>query len=148
DGSFVQANLDENPDLFWALRGGGGNFGVVTSFVFRAHPVRTVYAGITLWPTEQVSEVLHAFRDFMLGAPLEVSGFFAFMTVPPAPMFPAELHHRKMCAIVWCCTATPENAEKLIAPMRAVGRPTFDQVGPMPFPALQSLFDPLYPKGL
>src|SRR5262249_6777057 len=111
-------------------------------------PVRTVYAGVTLWPTEQVSEVLHTFRDFMLRAPLEVSGFFAFMTVPPAPMFPAELHHRKMCAIVWCCTATPENAEKLIAPMRAVGRPTFDQVGPMPFPTLQSLFDPLYPKGL
>jgi FAD/FMN-containing dehydrogenase len=148
DGRFVQANAEENADLFWAIRGGGGNFGVVTSFVFQAHPVRNVFAGPTLWPTEQASEVMHAFREFMRQAPPEVSGFFAFLTIPPAPMFPVELHNRKVCGIVWCCTATPKNAERLTAPMRAVGKPLLDQVGPMPFPVLQSLFDPLYPSGL
>jgi FAD/FMN-containing dehydrogenase len=148
DGSFVQANAEENADLFWAIRGGGGNFGVVTSFVFQAHPVRNVFAGPTLWPTEQASEVMHAFRDFLRQAPPEVSGFFAFLTVPPAPMFPVELHNRKVCGVVWCCTAPPKTAERLIAPMRAVGKPVLDQVGPMPFPVLQSLFDPLYPSGL
>jgi hypothetical protein len=148
DGSFVQVNDEDHADLFWAVRGGGGNFGVVTSFVFQAHPVRNVFAGPTLWPAERTSEVMHAFREFMLRAPLEISGFLMFMTVPPAPMFPRELHGQRMCGIMWCCTATPENAEALTAPMRAFGDPAFDQVGPMPFPVVQSIFDPLYPPGL
>jgi len=148
DGAFVQASRDQNTDLFWAIRGGGGNFGVVTSFLFQAHPVRTVFAGPTFWPTEQTSEVMHAFREFLGQAPPEVSGFPAFMTVPPAPMFPVELHHRKVCAVVWCCTAAPEDADRLTAPMRAVGKPLLDMVGPMPFPVVQRLFDPIYPPGL
>ena len=148
DGRFVTANEKENADLFWAVRGGGGNFGVVTSFLFRLHPVTTVSAGPTFWPIEQTPEVMKAYQEFILQAPEDVSGFLAFLTVPPVPLFPAELHGKKMCAIIWCSTAAPERAEQLTRPMRAVGTPALDHVGPMPFPALQGLFDPLLPPGL
>jgi FAD/FMN-containing dehydrogenase len=148
DGRLVTANENENADLFWAVRGGGGNFGVVTSFLFRLHPVDMVTAGPTFWPIEQTPEVMKAYQDFILHAPEDVSGFLAFLTVPPVPLFPAELHGKKMCAIIWCSTAAPERAEKLTRAMRAVGKPALDHVGPMPFPVLQSLFDPLMPPGL
>jgi len=148
DGRFVTANEKENADLFWAVRGGGGNFGVVTSFLFRLHPVTTVSAGPTFWPIEQTPEVMKAYQEFILRAPEDVSGFLAFLTVPPVPLFPAELHGKKMCAIIWCSTAAPERAEQLTRPMRTVGTPALDHVGPMPFPALQGLFDPLLPPGL
>jgi FAD/FMN-containing dehydrogenase len=148
DGSFVTANAKTNPDLFWAVRGGGGNFGVVTSFLFRLHPVKIVQAGPTFWPIEQTPEVMKAYREFILKAPDDISGFIAFLTVPPVPLFPAHLHGQKMCGILWCSTATAEQFEKVSRPMRSVGKPALDHVGPMPFPALQSLFDPLYPAGL
>jgi len=148
DGRLVTANEKDNADLFWAVRGGGGNFGVVTSFLFRLHPVATVSAGPTFWPLEQAPEVMKAYQDFILKAPEDISGFLAFLTVPPVPLFPPELHNRKVCAIIWCSTAAPERAEKLTKPMRSVGKPLLDHVGPMPFPVLQSLFDPLLPPGL
>jgi len=148
DGRFVTANEQENPDLFWAVRGGGGNFGVVTSFLFCLHPVKMVTAGPTFWPIEQAPEVMKAFQEFITQAPEEVSGFLAFLTVPPAPLFPPHLHRRKMCGIMWVSTAVPDQADKLTKPMRSVGTPALDHVGPMPFPAVQSLFDPLYPPGL
>jgi len=148
DGRFVTANEKEHADLFWAIRGGGGNFGVVTSFLFRLHPVSTVSAGPTFWPIEQTPEVMAAYQDFILGAPEDVSGFLAFLTVPPVPLFPPELHGKQVCAIVWCSTAAPDKADKLTKQMRAVGKPVLDHVGPMPFPVLQSLFDPLLPPGL
>jgi FAD/FMN-containing dehydrogenase len=148
DGRFVTANQDENADLFWAVRGGGGNFGVVTSFLFRLHPVATVNAGPTFWPIEQAPEVMKAYQKFILQAPEDVSGFFAFLNVPPVPLFPPELHGKQVCAVIWCSTASPEKTEKVTRPMRSVGRPVLDHVGPMPFPVLQSLFDPLLPPGL
>jgi len=148
DGSFVTASEEENADLFWAIRGGGGNFGVVTSFLFRLHPVKMVNAGPTLWPIEQTPEVMKAYREFIIQAPENVAGFFAFLTVPPVPLFPADLHGKKMCAIIWCSTASPEETDKVTKPMRTVGKPALDHVGTMPFPALQTLFDPLYPPGL
>ncbi len=148
DGRFVTADAKEHPDLYWAVRGGGGNFGVVTSFLFKTHPVSTVIAGPTFWPVDQTPEVLKAYREFILQAPEDVSGFFAFLTVPPVPLFPAHLHNQKMCAIIWCSTASAEKAEKATKGMRSVGKPALDHVGPMPFPAMQSLFDPLYPPGL
>jgi FAD/FMN-containing dehydrogenase len=148
DGRFVTANEKEHADLFWAVRGGGGNFGVVTSFKFRLHPVKTVNAGPTFWPIEQTPEVMKAYQEFILAAPGDVSGFFAFLTVPPVPLFPSEIHGKKMCAVIWCSTAPAEKAQKATRAMRAVGKPAFDHVGPMPFPALQSLFDPLLPPGL
>ena len=148
DGRFVRASADENPDLFWAIRGGGGNFGVVTSFLFRLHPVKMVNAGVTFWPLEQAPQVMGAYREFITQAPEDVSGFMAFLTVPPAPMFPSDLHGRKVCGIVWCSLASEEKTDKVTKPMRTVGKPLLDHVGPMPFPVLQSLFDPLMVTGL
>jgi FAD/FMN-containing dehydrogenase len=147
DGRLVTANATENADLFWALRGGGGNFGVVTSFEFRLHPVSTVVAGPTLWPMERAAEILRWYRTFIAEAPDELNGFFAFLTVPPAPPFPAELHMKKMCGVVWCWSGDPAGAEAALAPVRAL-EPALYGVGPAPFPALQSAFDGLYTPGL
>jgi hypothetical protein len=148
DGRFLTANASENADLFWAVRGGGGNFGVVTSFEFRLHPVDTVQFGPTFWPLEDATAVLTAYRDFIKEAPGNVNGFFAFLIVPPAPMFPEHLHLKKVCAIVWCCTGSAEETEEALKPMRSIGKPLFDHVGPAPFPAVQSTFDPLFVPGL
>lgn len=146
DGHLVTANEKQNDDLFWALRGGGGNFGVVTSFTFRLHPVDNVIAGPMLWPLEQAREVLAFYRDFIGDAPDELNGFFAFLTVPPGPPFPEHLYLKKMCGIVWCYSGEPDKLDKLLKPARASG-PVLDGVQPMPFPAIQSAFDALYPKG-
>lgn len=148
DGSFVTASADQNPDLFWAVRGGGGNFGVVTSFLFRVHPVSTVYAGPTFWPLDQAADVLRFYGQFIADAPEDVNGFFAFLIVPPVPPFPEHLHLQKMCGIVWCCTGSPEKMDEATKPMRTFGKPALDYVVSMPHPVLQSFFDPLYPPGL
>jgi FAD/FMN-containing dehydrogenase len=149
DGSQVHASADEHPELFWALRGGGGNFGVVTRFTFRTHPVgAAVMAGPTFWPIEQTPEVMRFFREFLPSAPRALSGFFALMTVPPVDLFPEELHLRKVCAIMWCIVGSEEEAARLLAPVHEVGTPLLHGVGPVPFPALQSLFDGLYAPGL
>jgi FAD/FMN-containing dehydrogenase len=148
DGSFVTANSKENSDLFWAVRGGGGNFGVVTSFEFRLQPVSMVQFGPTFWSLDDAANVLAAYRDFIKKAPEEVSGFFAFLVVPPAPMFPEHLHLKKVCGVVWCCTGSAEQTEEALKPMRSLGKPLFDHVGPAPFPAVQSLFDALFVPGL
>jgi FAD/FMN-containing dehydrogenase len=148
DGSIVTADRDSNADLFWALRGGGGNFGVVTSFKLRAHPVRTLYAGPTFWPLEQTAEVMKAYRDFILRAPDYINGFFAFLTIPPVPMFPEHLHLKKVCGVMWACTGPAAQAESATKPMRSVGSPILDHQAEMPLPAVNSLFDGLYPAGL
>jgi hypothetical protein len=149
DGSQVHASADEHPDLFWALRGGGGNFGVVTSFRFATHPIgATVMAGPTFWPIEQLPEVMRFFREFLPAAPRQVNGFFAAMTVPPVDMFPAELHLRQVAAVMWCVIGSEEDAARLLAPVHAVGTPLLHGVGAAPFPVVQSLFDGLYTKGL
>jgi FAD/FMN-containing dehydrogenase len=148
DGSFVTASADENADLFWAVRGGGGNFGVVTSFLFRLHPVDTVYAGPMLWEPERAAEVLRWYREFLPSAPDDLSGWFAFLGVPPGPPFPEELQGRTMCGIVWTYTGPLDQAEETFAPIRArFGPPALDWVGPIPQPALQGMFDPIYPPG-
>lgn len=148
DGRVVTASEEEHPDLFWALRGGGGNFGVVTSFRFKAHPVATVQAGITLWDSESAAQVLRWYRDFMVQAPHDVYGFFAFLTVPPGEPFPQPLHGRRMCGIVWCHTGSAEAVERTFAEVLAVQRPAFHHVGPTPYTALQTQFDALMPAGL
>ena len=148
DGSMVTASEDEHPDLFWAIRGGGGNFGVVTSFLFRLHPVDTVVAGPTLWPIEQAEEVMRWYRHFITEAPRDLNGFFAFLQVPPAPPFPEELHLQTMCGIVWCYTGPKERADAAFAPALEVGTPALHGVQEMPFPALQTAFDALYPPGM
>src|SRR5262249_39820880 len=148
DGSVVTANERDNADLFWALRGGGGNFGVVTSFEFRAHPVRTLYVGPTFWPLEQSVEVMQAYREFILGAPEYVNGFFAFLTVPPSPMFPEHLHLKKVCGVMWVSTGAAAAVDAATTPMRPIGKPLLDHQAEMPLPAANSLFDALYPPGL
>jgi len=148
DGTFLTASAEENPDLFWAIRGGGGNFGIVTSFQFRVHPVDTVHAGPTLWELDRAPEVLEFYRDFINSAPEEISGFFAFLVVPPGPPFPETLHNRMMCGIVWCYAGPPDRFEQTFKPVRRLPAPAFELVGPMPYPALQSMFDALYPPGL
>ncbi|HTP88528.1 MAG TPA: FAD-binding oxidoreductase [Bryobacteraceae bacterium] len=148
DGSFVKASETENSDLFWALRGGGGNFGVVTSFTFRTHPVGTVTAGPMFWAVEHSAEVMRKYEEFITSAAEEISGFFAFMVVPPVPLFPPELHMRTVCGVMWCCTAGPERTSELLRPTEGWPKPLLSHVGPVPFPALQTLFDGLYPPGL
>jgi FAD/FMN-containing dehydrogenase len=147
DGSFVTANETENSDLFWAIRGGGGNFGVVTSLTFRLHPVDTVIWGPMLWPLDQAADVMRAYDGWIGEAPDHLNAVFAFLTVPPGPPFPEELHLQKMCGIVWFCTGPQEVADELLAPARAFGPPALDLVGPVPYPAAQSAFDALYPPG-
>jgi hypothetical protein len=148
DGSFVVASESENSDLFWALRGGGGNFGVVTSFEFRMQPVSTVQFGPTFWPLEEAAMVLKSWSNFMRTAPEKINGFFAFLVVPPAPMFPESLHLKTVCGIVWCCTATPEETDAATKSIRTLGHPLLDGVGTAPFPVVQSIFDGLFVPGL
>ena len=148
DGTMVTASERDHPDLFWALRGGGGNFGVVTSFLLRLHPVSTVNAGPMLWDLDQAGDVLRWYREFLPAAPERLSGFFAFLTVPPAPPFPEHLHLRKMCGVVWCHNGDAAECARLLAPVRASIPPVLDGVHEVPYPALQSVFDPLYPPGL
>jgi hypothetical protein len=146
DGRLVRANEDENADLFWALRGGGGNFGVVVSFSFRLHPVSDVLAGPTVWPLERTPEVFRAYDEFIKTAPDHVGAFFLFLEVPPAPPFPDELHGQKMCGIVWC-VSDPEATDACDAMLAAAPDPALHAVGRMPFPMLNSFFDGLYPPG-
>jgi hypothetical protein len=147
DGRLVTASAKKNPDLFWALRGGGGNFGVVTSFLFRMHPVHTDYAGPTLYELSEAADVMKWYRTFIGKAPKELTGFFMFMTVPPGPPFPEHLHMKKMCGIAWCYSGPLKNAEKMFKPIRAFKKPALDLVGPIPHPVWNSLFDALYPPG-
>jgi FAD/FMN-containing dehydrogenase len=147
-GERVRASADENPDLYWALRGGGGNFGVVTSFAFRLHDVGTIVGGPTFWAVEDSAEVLSAYREFLPNAPRELNGFFAYTSVPPAPPFPEELHLRKVAGVVWCYVGGEEDGAKAMAPLLdSVPEPLMHGPHSMPHPALQSAFDGLYPPG-
>jgi len=148
DGSQVTASQEENPDLFWAIRGGGGNFGVVTSFQFRCHPVSTVVAGPTFWEMEKAGDVMRWYRDFIRTAPEELAGFFAFLVVPPGPPFPEALHLKQVCGVVWCYSGPVAQADAVFKPVAEFMQPLLHGVGAMPLPAFQSAFDPLYPKGL
>jgi FAD/FMN-containing dehydrogenase len=149
DGSFVKAGEKENEDLFWALRGGGGNFGIVTSFLFRAHPVDTVFGGLIFWDVKEAPKVMRWYREFLPQAPEELSSVFGLKRVPSAPLFPKEIRGRKACALISCYNGSPERGKKETAPIRKdLPAPIFDAMGPLPFTALQSLFDPLLPPGL
>jgi FAD/FMN-containing dehydrogenase len=145
DGSIVQTDVDREPDLFWALRGGGGNFGVVTSFSFRCHPISTVLAGPVLYDLGDTADVLSWYRDFLPAQPDELGGFFAFLSIPPGSPFPEELHLRKVCGIVW--TQAGEDESEPMREARAFGKPLLDGVAPMPLPMWNSAFDAVYPPG-
>jgi len=148
NGTLVKASANMNADLYWALRGGGGNFGVVVSFIFKLCPAHTIYGGPMLWDISDTKEMMTWFHNFISNAPNNINGFFATLTVPPVAPFPAHLHLKKMCGVVWCYTGDLDKAEEVFKPIRAVKTPALDFVGPMPVPALQTLFDALYPPGL
>jgi FAD/FMN-containing dehydrogenase len=151
DGTFVTASSQSHPDLFWALRGGGGNFGVVTSFRFACHDVGEngmIIGGPVLYDLADTAAVMRWYRDLLPSLPEELSGWIGLLTIPPAPPFPEELWGRKSCGIVWCYTGPHDKAPDVLAPIRDFGSPLLVGVQEMPFPVLQSAFDALYPAGL
>ncbi len=150
DGSFVTTNEDLHPDLYWALRGGGGNFGVVTSFLFRAHPVKMVFAGPIFWDAARdAKKVMVAYRDFIGSAPEELGLFVGLKTVPPVDPFPKEHWGKRACALIGAFDGSATDAQRVLAPLLgSLPDPLFNWMGEMPFPAMQGLFDPFFPKGL
>jgi FAD/FMN-containing dehydrogenase len=147
-GERVKASADDHPDLYWAIRGGGGNFGVVTSFLFRLHEVGTIVGGPTFWAADQSKEVLKAYREFLPGAPRELNGFFAYAVVPPGPPFPEAIHLRPVCGVVWCYVGPEDAAAKAMAPLLdSLPEPLLHGTHPMPHAMLQGAFDALYPAG-
>jgi FAD/FMN-containing dehydrogenase len=149
DGSFVIASKRDHPELFWALRGGGGNFGVVTSFLFQAHSVKMVYAGPIFWDAEHAKEIMRAYRDFLPKAPEELGIFVGLKTVPSMEPFPREAWGKRACALISCFNGSEDDGKKALTPLLGkLPSPFFNWMGVMPFPAMQGMFDPFFPKGL
>jgi FAD/FMN-containing dehydrogenase len=151
DDSFVTASESSHPDLFWALRGGGGNFGVVTSFTFQSHPIGEngiVYAGPVLYDIDDTAEVMRWYREFEPAQAEDLSGWIGLITIPPAPPFPESLWGRKSCAIVWCYSGPHDRADETLEPVRSFGSPLVVGIQAMPYNMLTTAFDALYPAGL
>jgi FAD/FMN-containing dehydrogenase len=148
DGEFVRADADENADLFWGLRGGGGNFGVVTDFRFRLQPLGPqVMAGATFWPIDQAAAVLRGYRDWLVGCPDELMTLVVQRLAPPLPAVPAELVGLPVVAVVACYAGDVEAGERVLRPMRGFGSPVLDVFAPKPFLAHQKMFDPSFRHG-
>ena len=147
DGRLVRASADEHPDLFWALRGGGGDFAVVTSFEFRAHRVGPVLAGLLVYPWGRAREAFRASRELMAEAPDALTLFDVLLTAPPQPPFPAELQGQRVAVIGVGWSGDVAEGERLLAPLRAASPPALDLVGEMPYVALQTMLDPTAPHG-
>ena len=148
DGRFLVASEKENEDLFWALRGGGGNFGVVSSFEYRLHPVKDIYAGIFFFPLERTRDVLEFYRDYIAGAPEQMGVFPAFQIAPPLPFIPEAEVGKTFCIMVSCWAGPLDEGEKALEPIRTAAPTVAEMVTPMPYPALNAAFDPLLPPGL
>jgi UDP-N-acetylenolpyruvoylglucosamine reductase len=147
DGRVLTANERENEDLFWAIRGGGGNFGVVTSLEFRLHPVDEIYGGPMFFELDDAGDVLRFYREFIETAPEQFGGFPAFQIAPPLPFIPEDRHGDTFLAFVSCWSGPVDEAETALKPLRDVAPIVAEHVGPMPYPALNSAFDALYPAG-
>ena len=149
DGSFVTASKDSHPDLFWAVRGGGGNFGVVTSFLFQAHPAKTVFAGPIFWDAKDARKVMATYRDFLGKAPEELGLFVGLKTVPPTDPFPREHWNKRACALIGAFNGPVAEGHDVMAPLlEKLPAPLFNWMGEMPWTAINSLFDRFFPKGL
>ncbi len=149
DGRLVRTSETENPDLLWGLRGGGGNFGIVTQFELALHPVGPlVYAGPIFYPADASADLLRLFRDWSETAPDEICGFVDLTTAPPLPVIPEQWHGRKVAAFIALSAGPVEEGEALVRDFRAVAEPVADLLGPMPYTVMQSLVDPLWPKGI
>jgi FAD/FMN-containing dehydrogenase len=148
DGQIRTASASENEDLFWAVRGAGSNFGVVTSFEFRAHPVGPmVMVGAIFYPADDVPQLMGAWRDYVTTAPDELSSIMLLWSVPPAEPFPPEHHGKPVVVVAACYSGSLEDGEPVIQPLRELGEPLVDLSGPWPWLGLQSGFDALFPKG-
>jgi FAD/FMN-containing dehydrogenase len=148
DGQVRTASRERHADLFWALRGGGGNFGVVTRFSFRLHPVGPeVYGGLIAWPFERAAEVMAAYRALTAAAPRELAVWLLLLNAPPAPFVPAEWHGRRVCAMVVCHSGDPDRVDQALAPIRALGDPVVDLLATQPYTQVQSYLDDTEPKG-
>lgn len=148
DGEVLRASADENPDLFWALRGGGGNFGVVTRFEYRLHPVGpNLLSGLIVYPIEEARDVLREYRDFMATAPDDLSVWTVLRPAPPLPFLPQEIHGRLIMALAMLYTGDPEQGTTLIEPLRHFGNPVGEHVDALPYVAWQKAFDPLLTAG-
>ncbi len=148
-GQRLTASATENSELFWGLRGGGGNFGVVTAFTYRLHPVGPlVFGGALFYPVEQAAQLLRFYRDWVAGLPEELTSMVAFLTAPPAPFVPAALQGTPMVAIALCYTGPLERGPELIAPLRQALPPAIDLAGPLPYAGLQTMFDASAPSGI
>ena len=148
DGEFVRASEDENADLFWGVRGGGGNFGIVTEFEFRCVPLGPqVLAGPLFWPMEQSGEVLRFYRDWVAGAPDELMTIVIHRKAPPLPFVPPELHGKPVVMVICCWIGDLEEGERFIRPLREFGSPVADVCMPKPFLVHQAMFDPSFPHG-
>ncbi len=148
DGKFVVATEKENDDLFWAIRGGGGNFGVVTSFEFRVHPVKDIYGGPMFYELKYAKDLLEFYRDFIKTAPEQFGGFPAYQIAPPLPFIPEKRHGDTFALFVACWAGPVEEGERALKPLHDVAPVFAEHVGAMPYPALNSAFDALYPPGL
>ncbi|MFG2917878.1 FAD-binding oxidoreductase [Kitasatospora sp. NPDC048298] len=148
DGRFLVVDERSHPDLFWALRGGGGNFGVVTSFEYRLFPVQDVYAGPILYELGHTAEIMRFYRDAIVDAPEELSVFPGFQIAPPLPFIPADRHGDTFAMMVVCWSGAMEEAERAVRPYREVAPVVAEMVGPMPYPAVVGMFDALLPPGL
>jgi FAD/FMN-containing dehydrogenase len=148
DGQLVTASDEEHPELFWGIRGGGGNFGIATSFEYRLHPVGpTVLAGPVFHPLERASEVLHFYRDFVADAPDELTTIFNLRLAPPLPFLPAEVHGKPIVMVGACYAGAPDDGVEVVRPLKEFGTPIVDLLEPKPYLALQSMFDPSVPHG-
>jgi FAD/FMN-containing dehydrogenase len=148
DGSFKVASDSQNQDLYWAIRGGGGNFGVVTNFEYRLHPVKDIVGGPMFFEVKDAPAVLRAYNEYIGKAPRQLGAFFGWQIAPPLPFIPADRHGDTFCIIVACWTGPADEAKAAIAPLREAAPVVADGVGQMPFPALNSAFDALLPPGL
>jgi hypothetical protein len=149
DGSFVTANKDRHPDLYWAVRGGGGNFGVVTSFLYQAHPAKLTFAGPIFWDIKDARAVMKTYRDFIGSAPEELGLFVGLKTVPPADPFPKEHWNKRACALIGAFNGPIATGQKVMGSLlERLPTPLFNWMSEMPWPAINSLFDPFFPKGL
>ena len=147
-GEIVTASEEENPDLFWAIRGGGGNFGIVTSFEYRLHPVGPiVLAGPIFHPLEDAPEVLRFYREFIAAAPDELTTIFDLAVAPPLPILPEEVHGKPIVMVGACYAGSPDEGAEVVRPLKQFGNPIVDLLEPKPYTALQSMFDPLVPHG-
>src|SRR3989454_7998861 len=148
DGSFVTAGTKSHEDLFWALRGGGGNFGIVTNFEFRLQPVSEIVGGPIFFELEDAGKVIRAYDRYITNAPRQLGAFFAWQIAPPLPFIPEDRHGDTLCAMVVCWTGSPGEAKKAFAPFRDAAAVVAEWVGPMPYPALNRAFDGLVPPGI